>query len=255
MRLRKEILVCFWALVWTAGLLAQSQAAAPQPEQKKKEKKWSFTLSGGLTANAGNTDNMLLNSGARFTLKVKKLEYSASLDLLYGTSGQKKIASKSKLLNNLAMRVNGHFNVLGLLNLEQDLLANVQMRTITGLGMEYVLSDVEKIRSKVSASINGEFVNSTLQDKDNRSVRLNVNYTSEWRFSKTARWLLNAFLTPNLANAFVDYRIEALTNLSVLMKAPIWLTLRLQDRYNNFPVAQTVKKNDLTFITSIEFAI
>jgi len=49
-----------------------------------------------------------------------------------------------------------------------------------------------------------------------------------------------------------DYRLEGDISLSLLMKKPVWLTIRLKDRYNNAPLSARLEKNDLTLINSIE---
>jgi hypothetical protein len=245
------ILFCLSALAYADGITTPEGESSTQ----KAEKTWNLLLSGGLTVNAGNTQSTLLNNGARFSLRKDGMEYLTTLDTLYGTSRKVKISDRGKWLNNVTLKVNGNCNLLAVLTLEYDQFADIALRTITGLGMQFVLREKELQKSKLAASINGEFVNAFQDGNDVRSIRLNINFMAERQFSKTAKVLLNALYTPNLSKFFLDYRVEAFTTLSVLMTNPIWVTLKLQDRFNNSPVSLGIQRNDLMFITALEISI
>jgi hypothetical protein len=245
------ILFCLSALLHAQEIVIP----ADESDARTAEKNWTLFLSGGLTVNTGNTQSTLLNNGARFSLRKYGMEYLTTLDTIYGTSRKVKISDKGKWLNNVTLKVNDNCNLLAVLTLEYDQFADIALRTITGLGMQFVLREKEQQKSKLAASINGEFVNAFQDGNDVRSIRLNINYMAERQFSKTAKVFLNALYTPSLSRFFLDYRLEAFTTLSVLMTDPIWVTLKLQDRFNNFPISLGIRRNDLMFITALEISI
>jgi len=247
------LLVLLWFLGtggWLMGDTLPSDPAAAPPQRN-----WKLTLSGGVTLTSGNTSSQQFNNTCKFAVKGAQLEYLTTLDFLYGMSGDTKTANKGKWVQNLANPQKKRINPFGSLSIEYDEFAGIGLRTNVGLGAQWVFSDRPENRSRIVTSFNGEFVDTTQGLPNRKSVRFNLEYSKELRFSKTSRFSLSSLWTPNLADFARDYRLDALASVSVMMSNPLWLTLKLQNRFNNYPSSSTAKKNDLTFITAVEFTI
>lgn len=143
----------------------------------------------------------------------------------------------------------------GVFSLEYDKFSNIDLRTSTGVGIQFVISDIEKNRSKFAASFNSEFLNASNNIENTKSIRLNLNYYSEILLSKTTKFSASVLLTSNLSNITDDYRLETLASISVLMTKPIWLNVKAWNKYNNKPISKEINKNDFALVTSVEFSI
>ncbi len=224
-------------------------------EKQNKLKNWSLVLNGGFTLNTGNTKSTTVNLGSKFNLKLKYFEYNTILDLYYGRSEGEEISNKGKWSNNFSKYTGRLVNWYTSVFFEYDKIANIDLRANIGLGVQLVFSDLNKKKSKLSTSLNAEISKISLDFKNIKSIRLSFDYVYERSFTDSKKLYFNTVYTPNVSNFFKDYRIELLASLSILMTEPIWLTLKIQDKYNNLPVSEDLKKNDLIFITSIEFSI
>lgn len=223
--------------------------------EKKEIKNYSFLIGGGITLNSGNTKSKLLNVGSKFNIKSKKFEYLTIFETFYGTSKGEQIGNKGKWGNNFSTKIETNLNLYGVFSLEYDKFSNIDLRTSTGVGIQFVISDIEKNRSKFAASFNSEFLNASNNIENTKSIRLNLNYYSEILLSKTTKFSASVLLTSNLSNITDDYRLETLASISVLMTKPIWLNVKAWNKYNNKPISKEINKNDFALVTSVEFSI
>lgn len=223
--------------------------------EKKETRTYSFLISGGITFNSGNTKSKLLNGGSKFNIKLKKFEYLTIFETFYGTSKGEQIGNNGKWGNNLSTKIGTNLNLYGVFSLEYDKFSNIDLRTSSGIGIQFVISDIEKNRSKFAASFNSEFLNASNDLENKKSIRLNLNYYSEILLSKTTKFSASVLLTSNLSNITDDYRLESLASISVLMTKPIWLKIKAWNKYNNKPISEKIKKNDFVLVTSVEFSI
>lgn len=89
-------LVLFTTAVLT-GAEVKDEKAQPPP------KKWSLSIKGGLTLNAGNTDSRLLNGGLNFNLKLKGFEYLSNFEIFNGSANDEVNLSKGKWDNKITL--------------------------------------------------------------------------------------------------------------------------------------------------------
>ncbi len=241
-------------LLTTGGQVFGDPTAAGDPPPKPK-RSWVLALGGGVTLSAGNTTGKQFTHSGKFAIRGRHIEYLTTLDLLYGMSANARTANRGRWTQKVANPQKKRINPFGSLAFEYDEFASIGLRANVGLGAQWVFSDREENRSRVVASMNGETVDTTHGLPDRKSFRLSIEYSKEFRFSKTSRISLSSLWTPNLADFARDYRIDANATLSVMMTDPLWLTLKLQNRFNNYPPGAALKKNDLTLVTAIEFSI
>ena len=228
----------------------QETPAAPATAQAEN-RPWNLTLNGGLTINSGNTRSRVFNGEIDFSVRLDGSEFSTLFDTLYGRSGNEVIQKKGKWDNAFTHGLNKRLNLFGQLVLEYDAIAGITLRTTTGLGLSVDIHDKEAIKTRLTASLNGEFLDPGGDAPFQRSLRLQITLATEAHISASARIKARVLYTPDMADFRRDYRVEVDAALSLLMKKPLWITIKLQDRFNNFPASGGIKKNDLTLITSI----
>jgi len=243
------ILLCAVSL-FSASPHAPGDADPPPEEEPKRP--WELTINGGLTINSGNTRSRVFNGETGFALHLGNFEFDTSFDTLYGRGESEVVQNKGKWANSFGRGINRRLNIFGQVVLEYDAIAGISLRTTTGLGIQADIHDRENLKSRLTVSLNGEFLNLREEYASQQTLRLQVLLSSEARLSPTAIFKARLMYTPDLADLRRDYRLEADASLSLLMKKPLWVTLKFKDRFNNHPVSAEVKKNDLTLITAIE---
>ncbi|GEM_PF-2054907 len=239
-------------LILLSGLQlpADEPAATQTPEAETRP--WNLSLNGGLTIHSGNTRSHLLHGEINFDIRLDGFTLDSDLENLYGRSGSEVIQQKGRWANAFIRSLNKRLNLFGQVLLEYDSIAGITLRTTTGLGVRIDVHDNETLKTTLSTSLNGEFLNQRQPAPNQQSLRLHLSLASELTLSQTSRVEARVLYTPDLGDFCHDYRLEVDAALSLLMKKPVWITLKLQDRFNNFPLSAEIKKNDLTLITAVE---
>jgi hypothetical protein len=246
----KLLLTILLVLSNTIVLAEIKEEKAPKPN-----KSWSLAVKGGITLNAGNTESQLISGGVKFNLKKKSVEFLTNFDAFYVSSKQEQTVNKGKWFNKFVNKTGKHFNLYGTLSLEYDKFAKIALRGSGGLGIQYSLSDTPKTKAKLAAGVNGEFTNGLEEIENTRSMRLNLHYTREKTFSKTAKYSIDILYTSNFGHFFGDYRIEARASLSIVLKNPLSLKIEIHEKYTNRPLRENLKKNDFILVTSLEISL
>lgn len=245
------VLILLCAIYPSPAFSHPADGADAAPEEKP-ERPWQLTINGGLTINSGNTRSRVFNGEADFSLHLDGFELDTQFDTLYGRSESEVVQNKGKWANSFSRRLNGRLNYFGQVVLEYDAMAGISLRTTAGLGIRVNIHDRESLKSRLTLSLNGEFLNLRGEYASQQSLRMQVLLSSEARLSPTAVFKARLMYTPDLADLRRDYRIEADASLSLLMKKPLWIILKFKDRFDNFPSSPEVEKNDLTLITAVE---
>lgn len=221
---------------------------------KASGKATTLSVSGGITLNTGNKNSRIINSSSKFKTKAGAFEYVSSFELFYGKSGAELISNKAKWKNNFSNTLSKHLNFYGTLGMEYDTIEGVALRHNIGIGLQGVLSKKKAYNAKLSASFNTES-SEELSGRSNNTIRIEVSYSATHQFSPTAKFTMESSVTSNLKKVTDDFRIESKASLSVLMKKPVWLKVKLVDKYTNSPLDVSKKKNDLSLVTALELAI
>lgn len=250
--IRQLILLINILLVLSSTIVLSEVKEEKKP---KPNKSWSLAVKGGITLNAGNTESQLINGGVKFDLKKKGIEFLTNFDAFYGSGKEEQTVNKGKWFNQFVNKTEKHFNLYSTFSLEYDKFAKIALRGNGGIGIQYSFSDTPKTRVKLAAGVNGEFTNGLQETENKRSLRLNLNYTQEKTFSETAKYSIDILYTSNFGHFFSDYRIEAGVSLSVVLKNPLSLKIKMQEKYTNRPLEEILKKNDFILVTSLEISL
>lgn len=242
------------ALLLPFILGAQAEPGEAEAPEKKK-KNWNLALNAGLTLNSGNTSSKLFSGESKLELILADSRLQTRLEKLYGVSNQVANADSTRWQNHYSRKLGRGLNLSATLFFERDRFAEINLRTNAGLGLECRFQDTEERKSGLGITMNGEFLDSRGDVPDRKSLRFSLTYLWERKFNNNSRISISANYTPNLADLFTDYRLESRISLNLLMKEPLWLTVRLHERFNNQPLAPGIRKNDLTLITALEIIL
>lgn len=210
-----------------------------------------FDISGGITLSSGNSNQTVINGGYAFTIIHDNLGFHSKLDMYYGhTEGRTQIGN-GNWNHALLYKISPMLKLSGSLGFEFDQAAQIGLRSNLNLGLQLILSNKPHNKTNLTMSLSGEALNGLADTIDQKSARLTLLLATERSFSDTAKIKIDCQLTPNLTDFLADYRMEFASSLSVLMKKPVWLTLKVRDRYINLPQSETVRKNDLTLVTAL----
>ncbi len=233
-----------WLILWPA-LVGASNATPPGKDSL------AFDVSGGITLSSGNSSQTVINGGYNFIYNKSAFGYKSKLEVFYGHSNGSTEVNNGSWDHSVLHSLNKRLNLSGNLGIEYDRVAQIGSRTNLDLGVLYKLNQSDRSKTDLSASIRGEYLRGIGETEDRKSTRLALGLANECSLSETAAFKLNCQLIPNLLDPIRDYRLELQSSLSVLMKRPVWLTLKIRERYSSQTQDETVKNNDLTLVTAL----
>lgn len=218
-------------------------------------KKLKLNLATGLTVTRGNSNTVRINGKGELQLTKGKSVLKLLGNFLYGKSREVVDTNKGKVMISVDKEIKGKFQFHSLASYEYDRVADIKARINFGLGMQLKFVKNEKSEFYISTSYVSEFEDYYEKIMAKRSNRLLIGIFFRRNFWENSIFITRAEYIPNVENFYSDYRLEAEGSLKVLMKNPLWLSITLNNRYNNMPPSETLKKNDLTLITALEILI
>ena len=200
----KLSLLCPFLILLCAVTLSPAATNSPGdtalPAEREPERPWELTINGGLTINSGNTRSRVFNGETGFALHLDNFEFNTHFDTLYGRSESEVVQNKGKWANSFSRGINRRLNLFGQVVLEYDAIAGISLRTTAGLGIQAEIHDRETLKSRLTVSLNGEFLNLREEYASQRNLRMEVLITSEARLSSTAIFKARLMYTPDLAD-------------------------------------------------------
>lgn len=234
------ILICLWPALLSAVIPLSSE-----------QNDIGFDISGGITLSSGNSNQTVINGGYAFTVIHDNLGFQSKLDMFYGHTEGKTQVGNGNWTHALLYKISPVLKLSGSLGFEFDHAAQIGLRSNLNLGLLLILSNKPENKTNLTMSLSGESLNGLEDSLDQKSARLTLLLATERTLSETAKIKVDCQLTPNFSDFFNDYRMEFTSSLSVLMKKPVWLSLKIRERYINLPPSETVQKNDLTLVTAL----
>lgn len=227
--------------------------ASEKPESKPRP--WSLRMSAGFTLSSGNTRAGILNGGHQFSLRMKRWTYKSSGEFFYGRSQGATISNKGKWENTLSSSLSNAFNLYSEASLDYDHFSGTDLRTLVGLGAQWVFSDTTRNKTNLASSINGELVKNRGDVPDTRAIRFHFTFQTDRQFSETLKTGLKSILSTRFRAPLREYRLENQAYLSVMMRQPLWLSIKALSRYEHQPVSADLKKHDISLITALEMSL
>lgn len=234
-------------------LAVGSSPALHGQEQAVEKGPWTASVGLGLTKTSGNSDITNLSLTFESVREVPKKKWSTGANLAYATTEGDETANKGALKTQYDYTPGERLFYFGKVGLEFDKFANLDLRTSPGAGIGYALVKSEK--TSLTASAGPNLVTDFFTDgsKDTRGT-LSFSEGLTYGVSPTAT-LGQTFNIQNNFEDFGDYLIDAEISLTAKVSGGLSLKASLIDKYDSMPFSEELKKNDVTFITSLTYAL
>ena len=239
-------------LLFVLSLILCLAGLSPAEEEAKENKVGlSGDVSAGFSLARGNTDttNISISFSAKRKMSEKIEWLSTGFFLLGRVDGQTQAESLG-----LGSRVNwqhserffSYFELQGL----RDRFKNYEYRVLPSVGVGVNILMKEKVSLSASTGISEVFTKYLDSGLSDSYTGLAVGNQFAWKISKTAE--LSQMLTINsdiseLKNYFARFEI----NLAAMIAAGWAVKLTFIDNFDNNPVGEGIKKNDLAFLAGL----
>jgi putative salt-induced outer membrane protein YdiY len=220
---------------------------------EEAENKWTSSVGFGLTATSGNSEIISLALTFQAIKEMEKAKWSTNANATYASTDGDKTANKGGAFTQFDYFQTERLFYFGKAGFEFDKFAELDLRTSPGGGIGYFLVQQEAV--KLSASVGANAVTDFFSN-DTTETRGTLSFAEELNYTLTATsTLFQTFNIQNNFKEFDDYLISAEVSLTTKVSDKLSLKASLLDRYDSDPFSEDLKKNDLTFITSLNYTI
>ncbi|UCD57014.1 MAG: DUF481 domain-containing protein [Candidatus Hydrogenedentota bacterium] len=246
------------ALEGAEAELVETKAELDEKEQviedlSSPSKLWSGSVSLGLTLERGNTDSGALRFDSRATRTAPRDELQLRLSVDYEESDGKTDTNKVFGQSKLKVFQSHRRYVFGLTDMEYDEQKNLDLRAqaFVGQGYYFVRKERMDLAGEIGGGVVGEFFD---ENGTSETVEGNLWLSAIWKQKvfEDSEFANVLTLFPNVSQ-FSEYRLRNETSLTTPMGKHWALKLSLLEEYDSDPEAEETKKNDLTFISSLQY--
>jgi putative salt-induced outer membrane protein YdiY len=238
--------------------LKEAEGKLAQKEEEIKElttvsKLWSGSFAVGAQLERGNTDTTDVRVEAKATRKAPREELRLRFYADYGETEGKTDTNKVFGESKLKVFQTDRRYLFGLTNMEYDEMENLDLRAqgFGGLGYNFIDKERTHLLGEVGAGLTGEFFD---DGDDEETLEASGWLNSEWkqRLFEHTEFYQALTLYPSLGN-FGEYRLRSESTLTTPLSDHWAIKLSLIDDYDTDPESEDVKRNDLRFISSMEY--
>jgi putative salt-induced outer membrane protein YdiY len=226
--------------------------AAPQPPPPPKVE-WKKTFSVGYTQNGGNTKNQLGQLDAFINRKTDTDELTFKYDALYSSSSDvingRKFYGMLRYANSFGSNLKWYnfYKMEG----DQDRSADIYYRLDPSIGRGYWFSTTDDLKAMAELGIGYQYTHFYSNTKPTGSPVLVPRFFIDKRLFGKLHLSEDFTFYPSLDN-LNDYRFRSETDLTNQISARWALKISYIDSFNSVPPL-SVKKNDYTFVTSLQY--
>lgn len=230
-------------LCLTIGIWAQ--------EAGNEEHKWGGDAAVGLALARGNTETTNLS----FTFAIKG-PLSESID---NTNKAHFLLSKEKDITNAESmglesqiqwkhteRLFSYYGIQGL----RDRFKNYSYRILPGLGFGYKVVALENIQLSASVGLSQVFTKYYDSEETDSYTGITLGNEFTWAVSPNAEISQTLSLNSDISD-LSHYFLQMEISLASAITKGLSVKLTLMDKYDNEPVGEGIKKNDLSFIAGL----
>ncbi len=238
--------------------LREAQEELAQKEEELEEltsvsKLWSGSFAVGAQLERGNSDTTDVRVDAKATRKAPceelRLRFYADYGETDGETDTNNVFGESKLK---VFQTERRY-LFGVTNMEYDEMENLDLRAqgFGGVGYNFIDKERTHLLGEVGAGLTGEFFD---DGDDEETLEASAWLNSEWkqRLFEHTEFYQALTLYPSLGN-FGDYRLRSESTVTTPLSDHWAIKLSLIDEYDSDPESEGVKKNDLRFISSMEY--
>lgn len=256
--------------ILTLTALCASTAAFANPA--KDDGQWRGSLSSSLALASGNTQSTNFSIGADGVKATKEDKLSVFLTSLYGTRKVGNVEEKTANRTRGGLRYDWNLSdrtfVFGLLEAEQDKIADLDSRLVAGGGFGYKVIKEKETTFDIFGGVNykqdkntvTQLVRATPLPALFRDVTVTSNSTelllgeeSSHKLSDSTSFKQKLTVYPNMTDSG-KYRAQFDAGFVTSIASGISFQVTLSNRYNS-AVAVGVKKSDTLLLTGINIAL
>jgi putative salt-induced outer membrane protein YdiY len=145
--------------------------------------------------------------------------------------------------------------LFGLTNMEYDEMENLDLRAqaFAGPGYDFIKNERTRLVGEIGAGLTGEFFDEE-DDGSDETVEAGLWLNAEWtqKIFENAEFYQGLTVYPSLGK-FGDYRLRSESTVKTPLGRQWAIKMSLIDDYDSDPESENVKKNDLRFISSMEY--
>lgn len=237
-----------------AASVCMLTAAPVMADPPKEDGLWRGALSASLALAAGNTQSTNLSIGATALKATKEDKLALFLTSLYGTredAGKTvKAASQTRGGGKYDWNLSDRSYAFGILELEQDKLSSLDLRTVAGAGLGLKLVKEKDIAFEVFGGITQNHEKYARSSRN--ATELMLGEQSDHKLSESTSFKQRLAFFPNLKNSG-EYRAQFDAGLVTSIASGINLQVTLSNRYDSQAPLGT-KKTDTLLLTGINIA-
>jgi putative salt-induced outer membrane protein YdiY len=244
----RTVVVAIW--LWTFAVPAWAQQQPP-PEEKEPQI-WTVAASAGLALTSGNSDTSNVNAAYEvvYDPQTRNVVRSDGLYLRGETDG---VLSADRLSFNIRDQysLTPRVFVFGQNQYLQDEFKSIDYLIAPGVGLGYKIFDTERTKFDVDGGIGGVW-----EKNPGLDVRSSAAVTAGEKLSVALTG--NTSLTQSVAalwktNDWDDALYTFGAGVAVAMSQNLQLKVELLNTFKNRPPDETIRKNDVAFLTAIVF--
>jgi len=220
-------------------------------EGGSEENKWGGDASLGLSISRGNTETT--NISFTFSIKGPLSESIDSTNKAYFLLSKEKDITNAESLGldsqiqwKHSARLFSYYGIQGL----RDRFKNYSSRFLPGLGLGYKIITSENIHLSASAGLSQVFTKYYDSDETDSYTGIALGNEFTWKISPTSEISQSLNLNTDvseLSHYFLQFEIS----LASAITKGLSVNLTLMDKYDNKPVGEEIKKNDISFIAGL----
>ncbi len=220
-------------------------------QEEAEQSPWKASVGLGYSATRGNsdTDNLAITFQKEYTRPSSK--WTSSGNLTYATTEGDESANKGALKTQYDLMPTKRFFYFGKFGISYDRFAQLDLRTAPGGGAGYDMVKQEKVT--LSGSAGADAVTDFFSDdtKDTRAM-LALTENLETALSDAAT-LQQSFSIQNNFEDFGDYLIDFEVSVTTDVMEHVSLKVAFIDKYDSTPFSEELDKNDVTFLTTLNY--
>jgi putative salt-induced outer membrane protein YdiY len=219
--------------------------------QEKEKNVWGGDASLGLALARGNTETT--NLSITFAIKGPLSESIDNTNKAYFLLSREKditnaesMGLESQIQWKLTERFFSYYGIQGL----RDRFKNYSYRILPGLGLGYKVIVSENVQLSANAGLSQVFTEYFDSGETDSHTGITLGNELIWQLSPTAEISQTLSLNTDISE-LKNYFWQLEISLASAITKGLSVKLTVMDRYDNNPVGEGIKKNDLSFIAGL----
>ena len=214
---------------------------------------WSGSFAVGAQLQRGNTDTADVHAEFKATRKAPREELNLRFYSDYGeTEGE---TDQNKVFGQAKLKIfkTDRLYLFGVADMEYDEMEELDLRAqgFGGLGYKLIARERTTLLGEAGAGLTGEFFDAD-GDEENLEASVILNAELTQKLFERVVFYQGITLFPSLGD-FGEFRVRSESTLTSPLGDGWAIKLSLVDDYDSDPENDAVKKNDLRFISALEY--